>query len=102
MSIDTLVEHFKKRLQETWRDGGQDYLYLKVCAAERGEFNLYLIGLAARRLAAEMGDQIRIEATIDGVKVWLEKQPPRRCQKLRLDPAVAAQLAEHLKQLGTN
>lgn len=53
------------------RRNGLQQIDLKAIAYSVGERDLYRIGLASRQLAAELGNEVRLECSIDGVILWL-------------------------------
>jgi hypothetical protein len=50
---------------------GETKVDLKLIAKQPGVSNLYSIGLAASQLAAELGDNARLECTMDTAILWL-------------------------------
>jgi hypothetical protein len=76
MDAIELKEFFRAKYQECLLNQ-EELVDLLFLAVEIGEQDLNKIGLAARSLAAELGDGVRLEANMFGLMLWIN--PTKAC-----------------------
>jgi hypothetical protein len=70
MDVEDLIAYFRAKYEEG-KSSQTDCIDLLFLAVEKGETDLNKIGFAARRLAAELGDGVRLEGNMFGLMLFL-------------------------------